>query len=199
MYGSAVYCRLRIYLVIWAHVSLALCLYCPWCMWCYMRLPIAFWDNQQISLADWTKISSLLQRYLQSVFTHWYWSTITVTSDSRIRPIVYTIRSAYLCQIGIEITDYTGDKISVGVARPSHALGQSIPCDGWHSIPGTRVQHMCTKLGIRAQGLITRVIASRQLTDNTGIRSTQLTLLLMRSMCSWLITTCAAASTQYSY
>ena len=22
-----------------------------------------------------------------SVFTHWYWSTITVTSDSRIRPI----------------------------------------------------------------------------------------------------------------
>ena len=24
---------------------------------------------------------------LLSVFTHWYWSTITVTSDSRIRPI----------------------------------------------------------------------------------------------------------------
>ena len=24
---------------------------------------------------------------LISVFTHWYWSTITVTSDSRIRPI----------------------------------------------------------------------------------------------------------------
>ena len=33
------------------------------------------------------------------------------------------------CQIGIEITDYTGDKISVGVARPSHILGQSVPCD----------------------------------------------------------------------
>ena len=33
---------------------------------------------------------------LTSVFTHWYWSTITVTSDSRIRPIVYTIRGAHL-------------------------------------------------------------------------------------------------------
>ena len=34
------------------------------------------------------------------------------------------------CQIGVEISDYTGDNISVGVARPSHALGQSVPCDG---------------------------------------------------------------------
>ena len=34
------------------------------------------------------------------------------------------------CQIGVEISDYTGDKISVGVTRPSHALGQSVPCDG---------------------------------------------------------------------
>ena len=34
------------------------------------------------------------------------------------------------CQIGVEISDYTGDKISVGVARPSHVLGQSVPCDG---------------------------------------------------------------------
>ena len=33
------------------------------------------------------------------------------------------------CQIGVEISDYTGNKISVGVARPSHALGQSVPCD----------------------------------------------------------------------
>ena len=42
--------------------------------------------------------NTLLQRELKisytleiliiiSVFTHWYWSTITVTSDSRIRPI----------------------------------------------------------------------------------------------------------------
>ena len=23
--------------------------------------------------------------------------------------------------------------------------GQSVPCDGWHSISGTRVQHMCTE------------------------------------------------------
>ena len=42
------------------------------------------------------KISFLLRRYLQSVFTHWYWSTITVISDSRIRPIVYAIHSAHL-------------------------------------------------------------------------------------------------------
>ena len=62
-----------------------------------------------------------------------------------------------------------------------------------------RVQHMCTESRIRAQGLITRVTASWQLTDNTGIRSTQLTLLLMCSMCSWLMTPCAAASTQCSY
>ena len=33
------------------------------------------------------------------------------------------------CQIGIEISDYIGNKISVGVARPSH-VGQSVPCDG---------------------------------------------------------------------
>ena len=32
------------------------------------------------------KISYTLE-ILISVFTHWYWSTITVTSDSRIRPI----------------------------------------------------------------------------------------------------------------
>ena len=78
-------------------------------------------------------------------------------------------------------------------------LGQSVPCDGWHSISGTRVQHMCTKLGIRAQGLIIRVIASWQLTDNTGICSIQLTPLLMHSLCSWSIAPSAAASTQYSY
>ena len=108
-------------------------------------------------------------------------------------------KSLPFCQIRTEISNYTGDKISVGVARPSHVLGQSVPCDRWHSILGTRVQHMCTESGIRAQGLITRVTASWQLTDNTGIRSTQLTLLLMRSMCSWLITPCAVASTQYSY
>ena len=64
------------------------------------------------------------------------------------------------CQIGIEIPDYTGDKISVGVARPSHVLGQSVPCDGQSSVSGTRVQRMCTESGIRAQGLITRVTAS---------------------------------------
>ena len=34
------------------------------------------------------------------------------------------------CQIGIERSDYLGDKISVGVARPPHVLGQSVPCDG---------------------------------------------------------------------
>ena len=64
------------------------------------------------------------------------------------------------CQIGIEITDYTGDKISVGVTRPSHVLGQSVPCEGYHSILGMRVQYMCTESGIRAQGLIRRVIVS---------------------------------------
>ena len=144
MLGQLLCCGLRIHLVIRVHVSLALCPNHPWCMCRYMQLPIAFRDNQQISLADSTKIS-------------------------------------------------------VGVARPPHILGQSVPCDRWHNTPGTRVQHMCTELGIRAQGLITRATASWQLSDNTGIRSTQLTLLLMRSMYSWLITPCAAASTQYSY
>ena len=33
------------------------------------------------------------------------------------------------CQIGIEISDHTGDKISVGVTGSSH-IGQSVPCDG---------------------------------------------------------------------
>ena len=30
---------------------------------------------------------SYTSEILTSVFTHWYWSTITVTLDSRIRPI----------------------------------------------------------------------------------------------------------------
>ena len=34
------------------------------------------------------------------------------------------------CQIGIEISEYTGDKILVGVARLSRILGQLVPCDG---------------------------------------------------------------------
>ena len=37
--------------------------------------------------------------------------------------------NSQVCQIRIEISDYTGDKISVGVARPSR-IGQSVPCDG---------------------------------------------------------------------
>ena len=123
--------------------------------------------------------------------------TYTMVLTCTASPICSSWRPS--CQIGIERSDYLGDKISVGVARPSHILGQSVPCDGWHSISGTRVQHVCTESGIRAQGLITRVTASWQLTDNTGIRSTQLTHLLMRSMCSWLIIPSAAASTQYSY
>ena len=57
-------------------------------------------------------------------------------------------------QIGIEISNYTGNKISEGVARSSR-IGQSVPCDRWHSISGTRVQTMCTKSGLRAQGSIT--------------------------------------------
>ena len=169
MLGQLDCCGLRIHLVIRAHVSLALGPNRPWCMCCYMRLPIAFWDNQQISLTDSTK-------------THLYL-------------ITFLFLGGETCQIRIEISNYTGNKISVGVTRPSH-IGQSVPCDGWHSISGTRVQHMCTESGIRAQGLITRVTASWQLTDNTGICSNQLTHLLMRSMCSWLITSCAAASMQ---
>ena len=68
MLGQLLYCGLRIYHVIWAHASLALCPNCPWCMWCYMRLPIAFWDNQQISLADSTlplNWNRLIGTYLQ--------------------------------------------------------------------------------------------------------------------------------------
>ena len=57
MLGQLLCCGLQIYLVIWAHVSLALCPNCSWRMWCYMQLPIAFWDNQQISLADSTECS----------------------------------------------------------------------------------------------------------------------------------------------
>ena len=38
---------------------------------------------------------SYTSEILTSVFIHWYWSTITVTSDSRIRPIaLHLIRSA---------------------------------------------------------------------------------------------------------
>ena len=54
MLGQLRCCGLWIHLVIRAHVSLALCPNRPWCMCHYMRLPIAFWDNQQISLADLT-------------------------------------------------------------------------------------------------------------------------------------------------
>ena len=54
MLGQLLCCRLQIHLVIQAHVSLALCPNRPWCMCHYMRLQIAFRDNQQISLADST-------------------------------------------------------------------------------------------------------------------------------------------------
>ena len=54
MLGQLLYCGLWIHLVIQAHVSLALCPNCPYCMCRYMWLPIAFRDNQQISLADLT-------------------------------------------------------------------------------------------------------------------------------------------------
>ena len=50
---------------------------------------------------------------------------------SMINKIKRKLGEAYhMCQIGIEISNYTGDMISVGVARPSHVLGQSVPCDG---------------------------------------------------------------------
>ena len=38
---------------------------------------------------------SYTSEILTSLFTHWYWSTITVTLDSRIRPIVYAIHGAH--------------------------------------------------------------------------------------------------------
>ena len=41
------------------------------------------------------KISYTLE-ILTSVFTHWYWSMITVTSDSRIRPIATRLYAAHL-------------------------------------------------------------------------------------------------------
>ena len=142
---------------------------------------------------DWCK-------YLRSIGDLKFSRKSVYSLDYIVYSYVHTCVLLYVsCQIGIEITDYTDDKISVGVARPSHVLGQSVPCDRWHSISGTRVQHRCTESEIRAQGLITRVTALQQLMDNIGIRSTQLTLLLMRSMCSWLITPCAAASTQSPY
>ena len=46
-------------------------------------------DNKVQTLYTLTrelKVSYTLE-ILTSVFTHWYWSTITVTLDSRIRPI----------------------------------------------------------------------------------------------------------------
>ena len=41
------------------------------------------------------KISYTLE-ILTSVFTHWYWSTITVTLDSRIGPIAMRLYAAHL-------------------------------------------------------------------------------------------------------
>ena len=54
------------------------------------------------------------------------------TGDPRLTkvPQEAMIPIEWECQIGIERSDYLGDKISVGVARPSHVLGQSVPCDG---------------------------------------------------------------------
>ena len=52
-------------------------------------------------------------------------SDLDEISSASIDRYIYTAT----CQIGIEISDYTGDKISVGVARPS-CIGQSVPCDG---------------------------------------------------------------------
>ena len=54
------------------------------------------------------------------------------TGDPRLTrvPQMTMIPIEWECQIGIERSDYLGDKISVGVARPSHVLGQSVPSYG---------------------------------------------------------------------
>ena len=56
-------------------------------------------------------------------------SSISMFSFERSM-MMFLVLGGSLCQIGIEISDYKGDMISVGVARPSHVLGQSVPCDG---------------------------------------------------------------------
>ena len=57
---------------------------------------------------------------------------IRITRD-HARQHIWIDQEAYInstiCQIGIEISDHTGDKISVGVTGSSH-IGQSVPCDG---------------------------------------------------------------------
>ena len=46
------------------------------------------------------------------------------TGDPRLTEVLQgtMIPIEWECQIGIERSDYLGDKISVGVARPSHVL-----------------------------------------------------------------------------
>ena len=104
----------------------------------------------------------------------------------------------YFCQIRIEITDFTGDKISVGSRKtfPHWAISTMWQMTQHLRNKGTIHVH---RMRDKGTGFDHRVIASWQLMDNTGIRSIQLMHLLMRSMCSWLITPCAAVSTQYSY
>ena len=53
---------------------------------------------------------------------------VRLETSSDIVPQRTTILIEWEYQIRIEISDYTGNKISVGVARPS-LIGQSVPHD----------------------------------------------------------------------
>ena len=52
----------------------------------YVRNNRQYSPSYSATLTRELKIS-YTSEILSSVFTHWYWSMITVTSDSRIRPI----------------------------------------------------------------------------------------------------------------
>ena len=84
------------------------------------------------ALFKWNKINSTALGLIQGKLNPALWPDYVDVGDAamfwtHLETKYGKARGA--CQIGIEISDCTGDKISVGVARPSHVSGQSVPCD----------------------------------------------------------------------
>ena len=76
-----------------------------------------FLSNEQ---KEFTEESGIEHQTQQNGRAEWFQQTIINKAESMCHMAGLSSGFWSYCQIGIEITDYTGDKISVGVARPSH-------------------------------------------------------------------------------
>ena len=79
--------------------------------------------KQALKTADHEKWLVASEEEYNNLIEMGTWKLVSLPCDKR--PIKcrwrYVIKAnGRFCQIRVKITDYTGDKVSVGVARPSH-------------------------------------------------------------------------------